>query len=194
MKKIQSLILILIISLLLCSCGKKNEEPKIEQIRAICELTTVKAYYNNVAKSVKDAGRKNWIIPEKDREFWIEYDGVAEIGIDMKKVTMKVKDETVCVTMPDAEILRTYIVRETFNEDSYKISADNWWNKNKITTEDQLGAVNKAQDEMKIKVAENIMLFERAENVAKETIKNYIKKIGEIAGVELNIEWKKSKK
>lgn len=187
-----TLVLVLIFSL--CSCGKKKEEPKVEQIRAICELTTVKAYYNNVAKSVKEAGRKNWILPEKEREFWIEYDGVAEIGIDMKRVTMKVKDETVYVTMPDAEILRTYIVRETFNDDSYKISDDNWWNKNKITTEDQLGAVNKAQDEMSIKVAENIMLFERAENVAKETIENYIEKLGKIAGVELNVVWKKAKK
>ena len=100
MKKIISICLTIAIISMLCSCGK-TESPKVEQIKAICELSTIKAYYNNVAKSTKEAGRNWWNVLEKDREFWIEYDGVAEIGIDMDKVTMEIKDDIVYVTMPD---------------------------------------------------------------------------------------------
>ncbi len=190
MKRLISLSLVILFSIMLCSCELKKKEPKIEQIQAICELTTVKAYYNNVAESTKESGKKVWNILEKDREFWIEYEGVAEIGVNMEKVTMEVSGDSIYITMPNAEILRTYIVRETFNDESYKMNKDGLLDKNKITTEDQKNAVNRAQEEMQKKVAENKSLFDRAERVAKETIENYIKKINEISGTNLEIKWK----
>ena len=189
MKKTTSICLAVIMASALCSCGKK-EEPKVEQVRAICELSTVKSYYNNVAKSVKESGKNWWNVLEKDREFWIEYDGVAEIGIDMDKVTMEIKDDIVYVTMPKAELLNTRIVRETFDDSCYITNSDSWWDRNKITTEDQQKAINKAQDEMCESVKANKILFERAERVAKETVENYFNKINKVAGSNYKVEWK----
>ena len=185
-----SLCLVFVMSTMLCSCGKKKEEPKIEQIRAICELSTIKAYYNNVAKSTKESGSRWWNVLEKDREFWIEYDGVAEIGIDMNKVNMEIDGDIIYVAIPDAELLDTRIVRETFDESCYITNSDSWWDKNKITTEDQRNAINKAQDKMCESVQKNKALFERAERVAKETIQNYFNKLNETAGSKFKVEWK----
>lgn len=189
MKKIMSLCLAVIMVCAFCSCGNK-EKPKIEQVRAICELSTVKAYYNNVAKSTKEAGKNWWNILEKDREFWIEYDGVAEIGVDMDQVTMKSDGDTIYVKMPKAELLNTRIVRETFDESCYITNTDRWWDHNKITTEDQKAAINKAQTKMRESVQANKELFERAERIAKETIQNYFDKMNNVTGTKFKVEWK----
>ena len=127
---------------------------------------------------------------EKDREFWIEYDGVAEIGIDMDKVKMDIEGNVIYITLPEAEILNTRIVRETFDENDYKTNADSWWDKNKITTDDQIGAVQKAQDKMIERVKENKGLFERAERVARNTIENYFNRINDISGTKFRVEWR----
>ena len=189
MRKLVSLCLATAMILSLCSCGKK-EKPKVEQVRAICELSTVKAYYNNVAKSTKEAGKNWWNKLEKDREFWIEYDGVAEIGIDVDKIEMKIVDNTIYVKMPEAELLNARIVRETFDESCYITNSDSWWDHNKITTEDQKTAINKAQDTMRENVQTDKGLFDRAERIAKETIQNYFETINEVAGSNFKVEWK----
>lgn len=174
---------------MISSCGKK-EVPTVEQLKTICELSTVKAYYNNVAKSTKKAGENWWQVMEKDREYWIEYDGVAEIGIDMDKINMDVEGNVIYITLPPAEILNTRIVRETFDESCYKTNADSWWDKNKITTDDQISAINKAQSKMTERVKENKGLFERAERVARETIENYFIQINKISGSKFKVEWR----
>ena len=62
--------------------------------------------------------------------------------------------------------------------------------KNKITTDDQIGAIQKAQDKMIERVTENRGLFERAERVARDTIENYFNQINEISGTKFRIEWR----
>ena len=170
----------------LCACGRnKTQTLEQEDIRAICELATVKCYYNNVAKYEKEADN----IFQKDREMWIEYEGEATIGIDMSKVIMKIKGNTVQITLPDAEILSIKPVTETLTEDSYVISSDGWLIKNKITAEEQQEAINKGQEKMEQAVTENQDLFQRAEGEAKELIKNYITQIGKLTGIEYQIDW-----
>lgn len=196
MKKI--IYTILIVSLTfstLCGCSdaelktKAVNLPEEEQVQAICELATLECYYNNVAKSVKKKGKGIKHLLENDREFWIEYEGIAKIGIDMKKVTMDIKDNVVTVSMPSAELISAKINEETLTENSYVISNDGLLNKNKITAEDQKAAVNDAQATMIEEVQENKALFERAEKEAKKLIENYIKKIGETSNIEYQIKW-----
>ncbi len=64
-------------------------EPALSQVRSICELATLECYYHNVAKSTKTKGTGLAHVGEKERKFWIEYTGVARIGIDMSDVNMK---------------------------------------------------------------------------------------------------------
>ena len=108
MKKVKW-ILLLLVSLLVFSlsgCEKKPsadiqedisaEEglrvqniPQIGKVKSICELATVECRYHNVAKSTKEAGTGVLHWGEKERTFWIEYTGIAEIGFQTKDIEMR---------------------------------------------------------------------------------------------------------
>lgn len=188
---------VLLLSLVICSCGKKEntfQKPQLEEIRTICQLATMECYYNNVAKSVKTSGNGILHWGEKDRTFWIEYSGRAVLGVDMTKVEMKIRGKKVTITMPKAELLRISAEEKTFNEDSFVSSEDSFFNKNKITAMDQQKALADAQATMKEKVEADSTLFLRAQEKAKKLIQNYVNKIGELEGVEYQIIWKEQKK
>ena len=188
-------ILAVMLTVVLTGCGKQETvqmpEPKIEQVRSICNLATVQCYYHNVAKSEKKAEKGLTHLGEKDRKFWIEYTGIANLGIDVAEVQMNVDGTEIEVTLPEAKLLNISIDRKTLNEDSYISSADGL-NKNEITAEDQTAAINQAQQEMQKTVAANTTLLLNAQNRAKKLIENYIVQLGEAAGVEYHITWKYS--
>ncbi len=193
MRRILSAILSLQLSVcLLSSCSSKDKSPREEQIKAICELATVECYYNNVSKSTQQKGKgiKHW--GEKERDFWIEYEGYAKIGIDMNSVDMKINKNEVIVALPDAELLDIGIRENTLKSDSFIIEDDAIINKNKITAQSQQKAITEAQAKMEESILENKSLFEQAEKEARELISNYIGKMGKISGNEYKITWKKA--
>lgn len=185
-------IFIVMLTVTLMGCAKqetvKAPEPKIEQVRSICNLATLQCYYHNVAKSDKKAEKGLTHIGEKDRKFWIEYTGVANIGIDISQVQMKVNGTDIEVTLPEAKLLNISIDKETLNENSYISSADGL-NKNKITADDQSKAINQAQQEMENTVKSNKTLLLNAQNRAKTLIENYIQQLGDASNTEYNIKW-----
>lgn len=192
MKKFISMFLCTITVLSFVGCSKQKTydvEPDITQIRSICNLATLECYYHNVAKSTKTAGTNvsDWF--EKDREFWIEYTGVAKIGIDMSKVSMEIVDDTVTVHMPEAKLLSVDILESDLNEGSYIANTDGWVNTNKITAEDQTSAINDAQNKMATSVKGNTTLLLNARIRAEKLIENYIVQIGDITGVPYRIKW-----
>ena len=192
MKKFISILLCMILVISFAGCSKQDVlevEPDITQIRSICNLATLECYYHNVAKSTKTAGTNmsDWF--EKDREFWIEYTGVAKIGIDMSKVSMEITEDTVTVHMPEAKLLSVDILESDLNEGSYIANKDGWFNTNKITAEDQTSAINDAQNEMATSVKENSTLLLNARIRAEKLIENYIIQIGDITGVPYRIKW-----
>lgn len=183
---IASLLMTMIIVGSLVGCSRKKvPEPELTQVRSICNLATVKCYYHNVALSEKKATH----LFEKDRKFWIEYTGIANVGIDMSKVEMKVSGEKVKVTIPSAKLLNISIDDEKLNESSF-ISSDNGLNKNEITADDQTKAIDDAQEEMKKEVRANTSVMVSAQERAKTLIENYIKQLGEASGINYQIEWK----
>ena len=201
MKKYISVLMICVMALSLCACangsGQAKEEeniaanePALSQIRSICELATLECYYHNVAKSTKTKGTGLAHVGEKERKFWIEYTGVAKIGIDMSDVSMKVDGTCVEITIPDAKILEKEV--KTIDEDDYIATSDSWFNKNPITAEEQTQAVNDAQDEMVAAVEKNKALLASAQERAKTLIENYVTQLGEAAGVEYQVTWKYS--
>ena len=181
---------LILVTLSGCATKKKAEvkEPDIAQIRNICNMATLQCYYHNVAKSEKavEKGISHW--GEKDRKFWIEYTGIANLGIDMSKVQMKVEGTDIEVTLPTAELLNISIDEQTLNDNSYLSSADGL-NKNEITADDQTAAINEAQQKMKETVQGNTALLLSAQNRAKVLIENYLKQLGEVSDIEYNIKW-----
>lgn len=191
-RKISLLLVFMLMISTLSGCSEKEEatvkEPDITQVRNICNLATLECYYHNVARSVKESEDGISHLFEKDRTFWIEYTGVARLGIDLSKVTMGINGTDVNITLPEAEVLDISIVENSLDENSYIVSDDSI-NKNKITAEDQTEAINKAQENMKNEVKNNSSLLLSAQNRAKTLIENYIKQLGEASGVEYNIHW-----
>lgn len=172
----------------LSGCKKNNnaivKEPDLAQIRSICNLATVECYYHNVAISNKTAKS----LLKKDRKFWIEYTGIAKIGIDMSKVNMEINGNNITVTLPNAELLDIDIPENDLNKKSYIKSQDGLI-KNKITADEQTAAINSAQAKMAESVKSNKTLLLNAQNRAKKLIENYIKKLGEISNVKYQVKW-----
>lgn len=192
-KKIMLSIFIVFLSFNIAACSSNSnffkKEPEISQIRNICNLSTLECYYNNVAKSTKTSKEGLIHIGEKDRIFWIEYTGIARLGIDISKVKIDVNENNVIVTLPKAEIIgEPTIESNSLGEESFFISKDGL-NKNKITADDQTKAISIAQEDMKEKVSKNELLLLRAQNRAKTLIENYINQLGEISGVGYKITW-----
>lgn len=164
----------------------KAPAPDISQIRSICELATLECYYHNVAVSTKEKGKGISHIGEKDREFWIEYSGVAKLGVNMSKVDMEVNGKDIVITIPKAELLG--LSNYSFSEDSY-ISEDDGINKNPITPENQTQAVQEAQKQIREKFANDDAMLMRAQDRAKNLIENYINQLDEIWGAEYQVTW-----
>lgn len=162
--------------------------PEITQIRSICELATLECYYNNVAKAVKPKGSGFMHWGEIDRTFWIEYKGMAKIGVDMSDVTMVVENGVYVITIPKAEILSINIDPASLNEESYIFSEDSW-NPNYITADDQTNAIEAAQNNMRETVLNNSTLLVNAQNRAKTLIENYIHQLETASGTDFEIRW-----
>ncbi|MCI8529827.1 MAG: DUF4230 domain-containing protein [Lachnospiraceae bacterium] len=194
------------IVLVMCSCAPENQEqdfamtesieasaevvninpPDISQIRSICELATLECYYHNVAKSVKEKGSGLLHIGEVERVFWIEYSGVAKLGIDMSKVAMELDGDQVRITIPKAALLG--LSDYSFTEDSY-ISSDDGLNKNPITAENQTEAVAAANEDIRKLFESDHTMLMRAQDRAKKLIENYINQLSELSGRDYKIEW-----
>ena len=174
--------LVMLSSSFLCSCSTQKESLNEQDIKAICELATVKCYYNNVAKIEKEADN----IFQKDRKMWIEYEGEVAIGIKMDEVKVQINGEQITISCPDATILSYNVVQDSFE---YVTSKDGLLFKNKITVEEEQEAIVKAENEMVASASENKAAFDLAEQRAKELIENYINKIGEYSKTTYTITW-----
>ena len=167
--------------------AKVDLKPNITEIRSICNLATLECHFNNVAKSTKSAGTGLSHLGENEREFWIEYSGVVKIGVDMSRVKISISDDTITVTIPDAEILSYKADSESMSE---TISTPDGFNSNPISSEDKTIAMNEAESQIKENIENNTSLLATSKEKAKSLIENYINKIGEETGTNYNIIWK----
>lgn len=189
MKKLLTSYILLILTLGLTGCGKepiKAETIDVKEMREIAELSTVDCYFHNVAKSDKNLDR-GWHFWEKDRmRFWVEYDGVVKIGIDVNQLNVKVDGNVVTITMPPAVILSANVKDETLQKELFYYDPS----AKRPTIEEQREAFKGAQDEMRAAAEANDSLKESARENAKALLENYVKQVGELLGVEYTIEWK----
>lgn len=177
------IIVYLIFVMILCtSCQKaekeiKDTEPQISQMKAICELAAVDCYYHNVAKYM-DKDAEGILLWKKDKHFWIEYEGVVTIGIDASLLDIKVKDETVTISMPPAKVLSCKVDEKTLNEDSFIVAKDSA----RVDAKSQTEAYKEAQENMKKSASEDAALLSNAQERAKKLLEGYVKNIGDAVG------------
>lgn len=188
-KKIVSILLVAVVCVTCISCGKKEqktvEEPKVSQVKAICELAVMDCYYHNVAKYFEEDASGIWLW-KKDKKFWIEYSGVVRIGIDASQVQMEVKDKQVEITMPKAKVMNCTVDAATLNSNSFIVASDSA----KVEAKDQTKAFSEAQKNMETEASGDSALLATAQQRAENLLEEYVKNIGNVTGKEYTIAWK----
>lgn len=193
MKKILNCILALSLLFTMVGCGAKPKEEEkkpehtieIREMREIAELATVDCYFHNVAKSDRELN-SFWFWEKKNMRFWVEYEGVVTIGIDVSKLKVEVsEDNVVTITLPEAVVLDAVVNESSLTSDSFYFDPKS----KKPSPEEQTEAFKQAQDNMRQTAENNRTLLENARSNAKELLKNYIKSIGDAVGVEYTIVW-----
>ncbi len=158
-------------------------EPELVQMQAICELAVMECYYHNVATyHLEDAERFLWIT--KDKSFWIEYDAVVTLGIDVSKLKMEVENECVRIELPPAEILNCKIESE-LEDAKYYVAKDSA----AVKGEDEIAAFKEAQANLQDDVKKDNNLLRNARNRAKTLLGEYIMNLGAMVGKNYKIEW-----
>ena len=189
MKKCVSVLLALVLSLTLASCGMgtskvPNMEPEVSQMKAICELAVMDCYYHNVAK-FKEEDAEGFLFWQKDKQFWIEYSGVVTLGVDVSQVTMEVEDTQVTITLPAAKVLSCKVDSSSLTKDSF-IVADG---SASISAEDEVIAFDAAQSKLQETAAGDTVLLANAQQRAQSLLEDYITNVGNVVGKEYTIQW-----
>ena len=194
MKKLLSSFIALSLLLTMAGCNQKaKEEPapqksiEIKEMREIAELATVDCYFHNVAKSDRELNPEWYEFwKKKNMRFWVEYEGIVTIGIDVSKLKVEVsEDNIVTITMPEAVVIDAVVNEASLSSDSFYFDP----NAQKPTPEEQTEAFRQAQNEMKEAAEKNSALMANAQTNAKELLKNYVNSIGAAVGVDYKIQW-----
>ena len=211
---------ILLLTLLLPACGKKEEAeppaeteiisvskddtndlqnavstessppfvPELASVKAICELSTMRCIYHNVASGTQYAGTGLAHAGEKDRKFMQEYDCEVEISYPVNQIKMEQDGSDIHITLPEP-VITSRKLPESINSDSYKEEPDQALQKNPILAETIGEAVDVADAAMIEEIRNNSSLLQTAENQARSLIENYIRQIGNLTDVEYKIHW-----
>lgn len=188
MKKIIALSLILIILLSCVACGQKEEkkdmEPQVSQMKAICNLAVMDCYYHNVAKYLKeDVEGPFW--NKKDKHFWAEYSGVVTLGIDVSLVNIEVVDTQITITLPEAKVLGYKVDSNTLNKESFIVDKDSA----DIVADDEIEAYKLAETKLKEIASNDKTLLASAQQRAQALLEDYIYNIGNAVGKNYSIKW-----
>ncbi len=206
----------LLMIMMLCACGKDTVEeiestvsedepevivlsadyvpdtpdfvPELSRIKSICELSTLKCIYHNVAYGTQYAGTGLSHMGEKNRNFMQEYDCEVEISYSVDQIKMEQNGSEIRISLPEPNITSRKLP-ESISPDSYIEEPDNAFNDNPIKAETISKAISFADVNMEEEIRENTNLIASAEYQAKSLIENYIKQIGLLTDVEYKIIW-----
>lgn len=179
------LITLLIINCLF-GCGSQKQKPDFSSIKSVCELSTLKCYYHNVATYEKNAHGLLKVFGSGYKKIWIEYSGIVNLGIDINKVDISEPDtnNVITIKIPDAEVQSTSLDKSTLSEPLTDKGVFT-----KITTEEKTEALSSAQQNMKETAQKDTSLLAQAKEHAKLILQGYINNLGEEFNEEYTIKW-----
>ena len=161
----------------------QKEEARINwNIRDICELTTLKCRYHNVAIGEKDGG----FLGIGYKELWVEYDAEIRVGIDVNEVIIEqpTSDGVVRIYVPEATILSdavdTASMKTLVRDDGLFTN---------LTLEDEKKIVLEAHANMKENALTEKYIFKQARDNAKKLLQQHVLNIGEQTGKTYTVEW-----
>lgn len=162
---------------------QETQKAEFSAVNEICELATLRCYYHDVAEYEKES---NGLFNYGYKKFWIEYDGIVEMGIDVGKVQVHEPDTNgiVKIYVPEAKILNINADPKSMNE---TISDTGVFTK--ITIEEKSEAFSQAQITMKNNAKADSTILLQAHNNAKKLLEQYVITIGEQSGKNYTVEW-----
>lgn len=192
MKKIVTLLLAVIMTLTCVACVPQekqesiNVEPKIAQIKTICELAVMECYYHDVAKYFEEEAVKGFLgLGKKDKHFWIEYSGIVTLGIDTSLVSLEVSDTKITITIPEAKVLSCKVDSASLSSQSFIVDK----NSAAIEAADEVKAFEEAQSRLEETASADQALLGSAQQRAQALIAEYIMNIGEAVSKQYTIQW-----
>lgn len=182
-----TLMLCVIVSTL-TSCSGSSNNLNASQIADVCELATVECRYHNFIKKVQPKGVGLTHIGEKDREYFLEYDGTVKFGINCDNLQVSNAEESnvVTIVLPQAQRLSVEIDEDSFN---FVEDKDSWVNKNKITLEKTNESFSEAEAELEKVADADEYHISMARERAKSSIEQYINAIGKKTGTKYKVHW-----
>lgn len=184
---------LLIIALIIVFFPDKNnkktenvDKTEFVAVNKICELSTLKCYYHNVAEYEKKPGG---IFNYGYKKFWIEYDGIVEIGIDAAEVRLSEpdKDNVVTIYVPQAKIISVSVDEYSMSDPVVDTGIFTT-----ITTQEKANAYAEAQANMRKSAQEDTNMLNQAYNNAKELLRQYVLNVGEQVGQSYTVRWETS--
>ena len=193
MKKYFICVLLVMIILLISGCENNKNELTTENIKKL-ELTgnlvTYQAYYHNVIEYDKPVGAGITHLLEKERKLFAEYTGTIKLGINLSKVKIEMKKNSINVFIPKAKIIgEPNVNKDDFDANNFIESKDSWINSNPITADDSASAFDKAQKEMKEIAMNDEELLSQTQQRAKILIEEKIIQLSGLNRKDLNIMW-----
>lgn len=192
-KKTVISILLLIPILFLSGCeGRKNEltVENIKKLELTGNLVTYQAYYHNVIEYDKPVEAGITHLLEKERKLFAEYTGTIRLGINLSKVKIEKKGNSINVFIPKAKIIgEPNVDQNDFDANNFIESKDSWINSNPITADDSSSAFDKAQKEIKEIAMNDEELLSQAQQRAKILIEEKIIQLTGLNKNDLNIFW-----
>lgn len=193
MKKYFICVLLVMIILLISGCENNRNELTTENIKKL-ELTgnlvTYQAYYHNVIEYDKPVGAGITHLLEKERKLFAEYTGTIRLGINLSKVRIEMKKNSINVFIPKAKIIgEPNVNKDDFDANNFIESKDSWINSNPITADDSSSAFDKAQKEMKEIAMNDEELLSQTQQRAKILIEEKIIQLSGLNRKDLNIMW-----
>ena len=164
----------------------------------ICELATLRNYYHNVIVYVKepDGGDKFFndvliwpfgpLIRKGYKQFWIEYSGIVEMGIDASQIRISNPNSmgVVNVYVPDAKVLNVLPDVDSFSEPITELGLFT-----SISGKEKLEALSRAQEVMNEEAKNDQTQLFRAQNNAKTLLERYIINFGKDIGKNYTVNW-----
>lgn len=167
---------------------EKQNTANFSDVSKICELATLRCYYHDVAEYEKqpDGLFKYGLFQYGYKKFWLEYDGIVEIGIDVGQVRVEQPDENgvVRIYVPDAQILNIGADETSMSDPIAETGV-----LTSITAEEKAQAFSEAQSTMRTNAESDSSILNQAKNNAKELLKRYVLNVGEQIGQTYTVEW-----
>lgn len=120
MKTLKNYLLILLLGIVVGGVSifflaKDDKEPEIsrtvilEKLENASELITTKYHYSEVGKFENSLDMNGWDIPLTKKFFILTFEGEVDLGVDLSKMEMDIKKDTIYVKLPEIEILNNTI-------------------------------------------------------------------------------------